>query len=79
MKVKMRTLMSGPEGTFAPGQTIDVSEGEGKQLIEAGYAEKVIIPAKQDKKESETASIEPDEKAVKPSPKRKKPDSKEEE
>jgi len=37
--VKMKSLKAGPDGVFQPGQTIPVSEEEGQQLVNGGYAE----------------------------------------
>ena len=41
MKIKMKTMMAGPKGTFGPGSIIDVSEEEGANLVAGGYAEAV--------------------------------------
>lgn len=33
MKVKLTTVMAGPQGTYQPGQTVDVDDETGKVLI----------------------------------------------
>lgn len=40
MKVKLKTIYSGPEGTYQPGETPDLKDGQ--DLIDGGYAETVI-------------------------------------
>lgn len=47
MKIKMRTLMAGPDGTFQPGQTRDVSAKQAKALIDGGFAERVQTPKRE--------------------------------
>lgn len=58
IRVRMRTLASGPEGIMRPGRTYDIDAGQAKELIEGGYAEAVKGAA------PETASMQPPEKAV---------------
>lgn len=41
MKVKLKTIMAGPEGTAQPGQVVDVPEGEARYLVETNQAEAV--------------------------------------
>jgi hypothetical protein len=48
MKVRMKTLMAGPEGTFAAGQVADLPEAQAQALIEGGYAVAVEAPAQAD-------------------------------
>lgn len=45
-KVKMRSLMAGPDGTRLPGKIYPVSPEEAKELIDGGYAESVKESAK---------------------------------
>lgn len=46
MKVKLLTLMSGPEGIFHPGAVVDFPEEKAQALIEGGFAELVLAPKK---------------------------------
>lgn len=41
MKIKMKSLMAGPDGTRYPDKVYQVSTQEGKDLIAGGYAEEV--------------------------------------
>jgi hypothetical protein len=41
MKVRMKSLMCGPEGTFHRDKVYDFSPEEAKQLLSGGFAEKV--------------------------------------
>ena len=52
MKVKFKTISAGPNGTIFVGDVVEVSESEGKLLIEKGYAEEVaeVKPKKNRKK-----------------------------
>ena len=43
MKVKMLTLMAGPEGTCYPGDSIEVTSGEAAELISGGVAVSVSV------------------------------------
>ncbi len=61
MKVKLKTLMAGPEGVFQPGSVIDLAMDEADSLVAAGYAELVDRPV-------ETAAFEPGNQAVRPMP-----------
>lgn len=45
MRVKLKTLMAGPEGVSQVGQTITVTDDEGKQLLDGGFAELVSVSA----------------------------------
>ncbi len=38
MKVKLLTLMAGPEGTFSPGAVLDLEAEKAKVLVAGGYA-----------------------------------------
>jgi hypothetical protein len=81
MKVKMKTLMSGPDGNASPGSIVEVSKEEGRQLIDSGSAEKIKLSAetkKNTEEPPEMAAIEPEEKAVHPSGKKKKSGKKQE-
>jgi hypothetical protein len=61
MKVKLKTLMAGPEGVFQPGSVIDIDMDEADSLVAAGYAEPVDRPV-------EIASFEPGNQAIRPMP-----------
>lgn len=45
MKIKMLTLMAGPDGVRQPGKVYDLPPAEAAALIEAGAAEKVEAKA----------------------------------
>lgn len=38
MKIKLLTLMVGPEGSFSPGSVLDFEENKAKVLVAGGYA-----------------------------------------
>ena len=64
MKIRFLESISGPDGTFVPGDETDWDSTEAKRFIEAGVAE-AVKPAKKSTKETaakntkkETASIE---------------------
>jgi hypothetical protein len=59
MKVRMKTLMAGPEGVFQSGSTVDLPKEEAETLISKGFAEPLDHPY-------ETAAFEPGNRAVKP-------------
>jgi len=61
MKVKLKTLMAGPEGVFAPGSVVELDVDQAKALVSGGYAEFLELPI-------ETAAMEPGMRAVKPAP-----------
>ena len=63
MRIRMKTTAAGPDGTFVAGREYKVDGKLAAEWLEAGYAEPV-------KAEAETATVEPDEAAVKPKPKR---------
>jgi 4'-phosphopantetheinyl transferase EntD len=44
MKVKMNTIMCGPEGNFQPGQIAEFEDKKAKDLINGGFAEKYEDP-----------------------------------
>lgn len=54
MKIRMNTLMSGPNGTRHPGEVCIVEADEAEMLVKAGYAE----PAETDKNTEEIAAEE---------------------
>jgi len=63
LRIRLRTLLAGPQGIIAPGSEVDWPDAEARELIRAGYAEAVGLP------ESippllETATAEPPEAAV---------------
>ena len=39
MKVKLLTIKAGPEGSFLPGDILEISPELGRDLIERGFAE----------------------------------------
>lgn len=57
MKVKLRTLYSGPAGCFHAGQVVNVAEAEARALVSGGYASEVLPP-------SQKAAVVTEEKAV---------------
>jgi hypothetical protein len=65
MKVRLKTLMAGPEGVFVPGSVVDLDIDEAETLVSAGYAEPLDRPF-------ETAALEPGARAVKPPPRSRK-------
>ncbi len=46
MKIKILTLMAGPDGIRKPGQVFDLPQDEADALIAGGYAEKMDATAK---------------------------------
>lgn len=56
MKIRMNTLMSGPNGTRHPGEVCTVEADEAEMLVKAGYAE----PAEAEKGAEEIAAEEAD-------------------
>ena len=38
MKIKLITLMAGPEGTFSPGSLLDLEKSKAEALINGKYA-----------------------------------------
>jgi hypothetical protein len=76
-RIKMRTLMAGPEGPARqPGGIYPVDDALAERLIKGGFAEEAPPESPEDapKPESgpETASVEGGETAVVPKPKHKK-------
>lgn len=59
MKIKLLTLMSGPDGTHQPGTVIDKPAKEAKALIDGGYAV-AVETAKPKKAPVETATNDGD-------------------
>ena len=59
MKIRLKTLMAGPQGIFMPGTVIDVDGEEFEALISGGYADRLVNPP-------ETAAIDPGMKAIRP-------------
>jgi hypothetical protein len=75
MKIRLKSLMAGPEGVFAPGSVIEVSPEEARALIAGGHAEPVLRQAAPPKDESppvETAAVHPGRRAVRPESKARK-------
>jgi hypothetical protein len=46
MRVKLRTIMAGPSGTFQPGQIADLHDDQAHALVAGGYADLVDDPVK---------------------------------
>jgi len=65
MKIRLKTLMAGPDGVFPPGSVIEVSPEEAQALIAGGYAERLERPP--EKAEVEVAAVEPGSRATRPS------------
>lgn len=57
MKIRMKTLMSGPNGTRHPGEVCIVEADEAEMLVKAGYAEPAD-PEKIDASAEEAAESE---------------------
>ena len=64
MKIRLKTLMAGPEGVFPPGSVIEVSLEESRSLIAGGFGEPVEAPTVAPA--AETASLDPGHRAVRP-------------
>jgi hypothetical protein len=70
MKVKLSVSRSGNTWTQEAGQIVDMPEDEAVRMVESGQAEAVdAMPAADEPKEIETATVEPAEAAVEPQPK----------
>ena len=65
MRIKLKTIMAGPDGSTDPGHEIEVDAKTAKELVAGGFAEEV--------EHIETASIQPEEKAQIPKPKARTP------
>jgi hypothetical protein len=59
MRVRLKTVMAGPDGVFHAGSVIEQPADVAEALIAAGYAERLERPV-------ETAAVEPGTRAVKP-------------
>lgn len=62
MKIKMRTTLAGPSGVLSAGQVADVSDEEGKALVDRGFAEAMDKAPEQ---KIETADQQPQETTAK--------------
>jgi len=74
MKIKLRAGYASAKGTFDAGQTIEVDNNEGHQLIAGGYATPVGVAASlmaSTSKAPETAKVAPAETRA-PAPKKSK-------
>lgn len=56
MRVRMKEIMSGPQGTVRAGEVTEVPDAIGKQLIENRFAEAVPETAAEDLAGAETAA-----------------------
>ena len=65
MKVRLKTLMAGPEGVFQSGSTVDLPKEEAEALISKGFAEPLDSAY-------ETAAFEPGNRAIRPAPRSRK-------
>jgi hypothetical protein len=68
MRVRLKTLMAGPEGVFPIGSVIDAGDEEAEALIAGGFAERYdrpVEPVVVEPAAVETAAIEPGSRAVK--------------
>jgi hypothetical protein len=68
MRVRLKTLMAGPEGVFTPGSVVNVSLEEAEALIAGGCVEplnQLAEPLTVEPAAVETAAIEPGSRAVK--------------
>ncbi len=45
MRIKMKSVMAGPDGTAYPGQEIAVPDAKGRDLVSGGYATEIVPPA----------------------------------
>ncbi len=61
MRIRLKTLMAGPEGVSQPGSVIDIDPDQAARLIAAGHAEPLERPV-------ETAAFEPGNRAARPVP-----------
>jgi hypothetical protein len=50
MKVKLRTIMAGPDGTADAGSVLELDDDFAKELIKAGFAESLEAPAERAEK-----------------------------
>jgi hypothetical protein len=69
MKIRLKTLMAGPDGVATPGSVIEASDDEARMLIDGGFAEavqRVAGSAHAETSAVETAAFEPGNRAVKP-------------
>ncbi len=67
MRIKLLTLMAGPQGAYDAGQIVDMPEVQAKELISGGYAVACDMPVKKAMvmetamvQSPETAMIEPE-------------------
>lgn len=58
MKIRMNTLMSGPNGTRHPGEVCVVEADEAEMLVKAGYAESAEAENAEAEKVSDAESAE---------------------
>ena len=68
MKIRLKSMMAGPQGSFAPGTLVELPEAQAQDLVARGYAEAVTdLPANPaDYPGPETAAIAAPEQAVQP-------------
>lgn len=63
MQVKLNTIYASPQVTAQPGSTIDVSDEEGKSLVDGGYGIEVKEESSAPAAAPETAAVEAPENA----------------
>lgn len=61
MKVKMNSIMAGPDGCYAAGQVVNLPAEKAEALISGGFAVS-LEPEKKAKKEEPVKEQEPEEK-----------------
>jgi len=69
MKIRMLTLMAGPDGVLAPDQVVNLPKEKAQALIEGGFA--VAFEKQKAEGKPEAAAVEPPETTAKPKPKKK--------
>lgn len=64
MKIQMKTMSAGPDGSFQPGQIVDLPEEKAKAFVAGGYAVDVTPKAKAEAPKTEqsveTATSKPE-------------------
>ena len=85
MKIEMKTLQAGPDGTREAGKVYDVPDKEAKALIEGGYAvpyqgkAKAVVAEKAIGPRGRERAVAPNQESRKPSDKEAAADSDEDE
>ena len=66
MRIRMKTIVSGPHFTAVPGQIIEVPDDQGRDLCDGHYAEEVVDPAPGPAR-TDSAADQGDDQALQPS------------